>query len=894
MNPTHFIAVILLAILPGLNASETLHNVLDYGAVSGYGINNTKAIQEAVNACSMTGGKVYFPAGIFMSGTVFLKSDVSIEISENSVWQAFPDQGVFPFIEQNLITRMGPEPRKAMIYAENVENITIEGKGLLYPYGDHEVFQTGKGDDPARPFGILMIHCKNIEIKDLRMQNSAYWMQRYLECTHLRISNITVFNHSNLNNDGCDIDGCKDVVVIGCIIDSSDDALCFKSENTSVCENVTVSNCILRSHASALKWGTGSVGGFRNFTVSNCVISTSQSKEMHHPLRSWIGLVGIDMGNVDGGIMENIIINGITVDGIETPIFIRLGDRNGSQYAHNETLEKGKTQNIQILNVTGTSGGKIPCAITAYRGNLIENVTLSNIHFRFQGGIDDYDLSKEIPEVSSSYPINRMFGDMLPAYGLYLRYVKNINLENILFTLQNDDIRPALFTEEVEDLRLANYRFSRPSGENPEIFVKNSRNFHFYGEGNTGQVSDFIQATGQNSENFRFYNSVLEEILERPVLSGFSGKALCVDISFIQLSWDTNYDDGGTGFFQIYRNGDFLARTQDRSYTDKDVLSGREYRYFLQYTDNKGIKRETSDIKVNALKDRDNPRVEKFNLIDNQTLEFCFSEPLSPSTQVSDINFSSSPGISLEHIILNIAGNRLIATVSPLSPGKNYEISISGLEDTSSEKNKMEKFTTSFIDKPLVFVFNFDSISNTGKATFEPENNGVSGKAGYFKGQDNFIRINQGSATNIEGNMAVSLWFRLEVADMDSYMRLLSCRKSWNSEEGYELEINPSLNRINFCGAAKNADSQGLLEYKFDDNWHHLVALIKDHEALFYIDGEFAGRDSFVAQPAKSQTSLYLGCSGSESDFFKGWLDEVSIYRRALSEDEIQNIFNLK
>ena len=134
--------------------------------------------------------------------------------------------------------------RKAFIYAANQKNISITGEGTISPRGDHEIWQTHKGNDPERPFGIRIVKCKNVKFKDIKLINSAFWMMHIYCSDFIKIDGVDIFNHCNLNNDGIDIDGCHNVVISNCIIDSEDDALVFKSEGYRGCEDIVVNNCL--------------------------------------------------------------------------------------------------------------------------------------------------------------------------------------------------------------------------------------------------------------------------------------------------------------------------------------------------------------------------------------------------------------------------------------------------------------------------------------------------------------------------------------------------------------------------------------------------------------------------------------------------------------------------
>ena len=366
----------------------------------------------------------------------------------------YPDASLYETIQSPVPSRMDVHPWKAFIFALDEENITIEGAGTIWPNGEHEEFQLGKGNDPARPYGIHMIRCRNVTIRDLFLTNSALWMVRLFDCEVVRVTGIRIWNHCNLNNDGVDIDGCRDVRVSDCFIDSTDDALCLKSEGEPVCEDIVVSNCILSSHASAFKLGTGSVGGFRRVSATGCVVRPSKATEMIHPLNAWGGLVGIDLGNVDGGFMEEIVVSDFVIDGVESPIWIRLGERH-SRGIKDKVWEgappatHGHTRGVVISNIRAVHAGPIASGITGIPGHPVEEVTLRNVHISADKPGTADDVTREVPENTERYPINRMFGCNLSAYGLFVRHARGLTLDEVTFECADGEPRPALVQEDV-------------------------------------------------------------------------------------------------------------------------------------------------------------------------------------------------------------------------------------------------------------------------------------------------------------------------------------------------------------------------------------------------------------------------------------------------------------
>lgn len=413
-----------------------------FGAKPGVNQNSTRAIQRAIDECSRKGGRVIFPAGVWCSSTIYMKSNVTIVLEENAVWQGLADSTAYPYIPPEIPSRMS-KPWKAFVYGYGLENIGIEGRGIFYPGGDMDCFQDGITDSPARPYGIHLVNCKNIRISGIYMKNSAFWMQRYFCCDNVYIEGIEVFNHANHNNDGIDLDGCHTVRISNCIIDSSDDGIVLKSEGYRSCRDVVITNCILSSFATPLKLGTGSVGGFERIAVSNLIIRPSKAREMHHGLKSWRGLSGIDILCVDGGIMEDVSISNVLIDSSETAFMIKLGNRNSGR-RDDDKAARGIARNIRLSNISATNCGPIASIIDGCEGNRVEEVYLDNIRIQVEGNPDMADTTLTVRENSGGYPYNRMYGSKLPAYGLFVRHVEGLYVRDLHLSIKNTDVRSAV------------------------------------------------------------------------------------------------------------------------------------------------------------------------------------------------------------------------------------------------------------------------------------------------------------------------------------------------------------------------------------------------------------------------------------------------------------------
>ena len=429
----------LLAILLFLTALDSVcggakvYDVSDYGAQPDRKTLCTKAIQRAIDACASDGGgTVYFPPGTFLSGTIYMKSGVTLRLDAGCTLLGSTDLSDYPETVQAFRSYTDNYTDKSLIYGENVQRVGIVGGGTIDGQG-----RSFKGPYKKRPYMIRLIRCRDIVVKDVTLQNSPMWVQHYLACDDVRISGITVRSRVNANNDGIDIDCCHRVIISDCFVDSGDDAIVLKSTAARACENVVVRNCVLTSHCNALKMGTESNGGFRDVVLSGCSIYDTR-------------LAGVALEIVDGGTLERIVVTDMTMNKIGAPIFMRLGNRARPFKKDMARPAIGRFRNVTISNIEAARAGPTGCAISGSPGAKIENVTLSNLRLSFEGGGTKADAGRVVPEKPDAYPEFSMFGK-LPAYGLYCRHVQGLTMSNVQLHSAKPDQRHVLVCEDVGD-----------------------------------------------------------------------------------------------------------------------------------------------------------------------------------------------------------------------------------------------------------------------------------------------------------------------------------------------------------------------------------------------------------------------------------------------------------
>ncbi len=455
--------MLALVVLLSLTAEAKDYNVVDFGAVNDTTVLSTAAIQRAVDDCSKAGGgRVVVPAGIYKIGTLVMRSHVNLYLEQGATLYGSTRLEDYRPLKTDYVSLRTQTATVQLIYADGVEDVTISGYGTIDGRGRAFKKLSWNDEGITRPHLLRFIQSRDIRIENITLRNSACWMQHYLACDRLQISGIKVINRNNYNNDALDLDGCHDVVVTGLIADSDDDAITLKSTSPRLCENIRIANSVVSSHCNAVKLGTETNGGFRNINISGIVVKPS-SDQQEKFFGQWRGTSAISLEIVDGGTMENVSLSDFTVEGTESPIFIRLanrgrgyklrgGDGTLSGNGNDDTIAElipidhvGTIRGLHLSNISVRNAGPVGCSITGLPNHPVEDVWLTNITIHHQGGITQADLPKIDEalqdEKEKEYPEATMWGN-LPAKGFFIRHARRINFQNVEVMTAEPDVRP--------------------------------------------------------------------------------------------------------------------------------------------------------------------------------------------------------------------------------------------------------------------------------------------------------------------------------------------------------------------------------------------------------------------------------------------------------------------
>ena len=417
------------------------YNILDYGARNDTTVLSTTAIQQAIDECSAHGGgRVLVPTGSYKIGTIVLRSHVNLHLESGAVLYGSTRLSDYqPQVSTYRSLRTGGATVQ-LIYADSVCDVSLTGFGIIDGRGAAFPKLSWNDEGITRPHLLRFIQSQDIRIHDLTLRNSGCWMQHYLACDRLQIRGIKVFNRNNYNNDALDLDGCHDVTVSEMLADSDDDGITLKSTSPRLCENISIQNCIISSHCNGIKLGTETNGGFRNIVIQGCVVKPSKDQSSqffgHESLR---GTSAVSLEITDGGILENVLVQNISVEGTESPIFIRLGNRARPYAADVPVTQVGTIHGVRLSQISIIGAGPTGCSITGLPGHPVEDISLSDITIRHAGG--QQAVAVPADEKEKDYPEAIMWG-ILPARGFFVRHARNVEFRNVRIVTEKPDGRP--------------------------------------------------------------------------------------------------------------------------------------------------------------------------------------------------------------------------------------------------------------------------------------------------------------------------------------------------------------------------------------------------------------------------------------------------------------------
>ncbi|KAA5827986.1 glycoside hydrolase family 28 protein [Algibacter amylolyticus] len=399
-----------------LEFPDNTFNILDFGAIADGETNNSQAIKKAIGACNESGGgKVVIPPGKFLTGAIYLKSNVNLHLEAGAeVLFSTSTEDYLPVVHTSYEGQelMNYSP---LIYAYKEKNIAVTGKGTFngqasktnwWPWCGAERYGYVKGDrnqrdehnlprlwemaesnipvservfgpgHQLRPLFMQPFECENVLIEGVTFTNAPFWVIHPIKCNYVRVDGVTVNSHGP-NNDGCDPEYSKNVHIVNCVFNTGDDCIAIKSGRNNdgrrvniSSENIVIENCDMIDGHGGVVMGSEISAGVRNVFVRNCKMN---SPELDRAIR-------IKTNTLRGGFVENVYVKDIEVGQVKEAVLkINLFY---AIYGPQEGDFMPSVKNIHLDNINVKNGGQYGVLIKGRPQSLVNNVTLTNVHIQ--------------------------------------------------------------------------------------------------------------------------------------------------------------------------------------------------------------------------------------------------------------------------------------------------------------------------------------------------------------------------------------------------------------------------------------------------------------------------------------------------------------------------------
>ena len=505
----------VLAFVAATSLPAAAFDITNFGAKGDGKTQNRAAINKAIEAAAAAGGgTVEFPAGTWVTGSVRLRSNVTLRLEPGSVIEASTEAAEYDSAEPNQWDKFQDfghsHFHNSLIWGEELENIAIVGSGRIS--GAALVRERRATADKA----IALKLCRNVTLRDFSISRGGHFGILATGVDNLTIDNVMI----DTNRDGIDVDSCRNVRISNSSVNSpNDDAIVLKGTHAlgaaRVSENITITNCLVSGFeigslldgtykrtvkqapdrdgpTGRIKIGTESEGDFRNIAISNIVFDTSR---------------GLALESIDGAHIEDVTVSNITMrDVSNAPIFIRLGSRlRAPEGTAIGTVKRVSIGNVTVFNADPRYGS----IVSGQPGHDVEDVKLSHIRILYRGGLTLDQVAKQpadlvntfffratggvppreaydTPEREKEYPEPSMFG-ILPAYGFFIRHAKGIELNDVDVSVMKEDRRPAFVLDSVEGIDLEHCKAARTDGV-PGLVMMKAKGIKIHG---TEGLADF-------------------------------------------------------------------------------------------------------------------------------------------------------------------------------------------------------------------------------------------------------------------------------------------------------------------------------------------------------------------------------------------------------------------
>lgn len=417
-------------------------NIRAYGAAGNGTALDTAAINEAIEACAQAGGgQVLFPPGRYLSGTIRLRSGVTL----------FFEAGARLIGTTNLALYQQPAPpdympearwgqwHRGLILGENVEDVTLAGPGVI---DGNQVFDPTGEERMRGPHTIVFVNCRRFSLRDLTVVDSANYAIFFQVSDDVEVRHVKfVGGWDGVHLRGAPERWCTNVAILGCQFYTGDDAIAGRYWDRTV-----IADCVINSSCNGLRL----IGPATRLIVHDCLFygpgqqphRTSKEKRRTNMLSGIILQPGA--WDATRGPLDDVLISDVTMHHVASPV--TLWTKPGNTVGR-----------VTVSGLNATDVYRSALSVESWADTPITNVVLRDVTVEFAGG----GQAGQGPQ-----PVRGPGVDArpLPAWGFYARQAERVTLDNVRFRCATDDFRPVLQADGVKHLSLDSFKFTRVPG----------------------------------------------------------------------------------------------------------------------------------------------------------------------------------------------------------------------------------------------------------------------------------------------------------------------------------------------------------------------------------------------------------------------------------------------
>jgi polygalacturonase len=409
---------------------DSTWNVREHGAIGDGLILDSPAIQRVIDECAEHGGgTVYLPTGQYLTGSLFLRDNISLHLDSGAMILGSEDPKDYPIIHSRWEGKH-QDTYAPLITGENLNNISVTGRGTIDGRG--AIWWQAKKDGTLahpRPRLISFSDCSNVLIEGITAINSPSWTINPVHCQNVVIHGVTIINPADSpNTDGINPDSCRLVRISDCYVSVGDDCITIKSgtehespDRYAPCRDITITNCTLERGHGGVVIGSEMSGGVKNVVISNCIfIGTDRG-------------IRIKSRRGRGGVIEDIRVSNLIMDGVLCPftmnLYYHIGVRGDTEVSDkNPRSVDDSTPRLRRIHFSHITAREVKHAAGFLYGLAempIEDISFSDVSISISEKADSGypEMADDIPSMSQA--------------GFFIRNTKHIRLEHVEVTGQH-------------------------------------------------------------------------------------------------------------------------------------------------------------------------------------------------------------------------------------------------------------------------------------------------------------------------------------------------------------------------------------------------------------------------------------------------------------------------